>query len=214
MDIVSFITFSVNTRYMLRWIVAGLMLLVPILNFLSIGYLAKASNLFLIGGIGLPTWEEKGDIFRQGVYLLYIMILYLALPSFLFSCWFLLVSFGNFFAAFMGGIMKLLSAAAFVACSFFIPFAFCAYSEKMELRSAFDFEAILAAIKRVWVSYVFGYLVSGALVYLAFKFHHIPYLGFLLSSVLTYYILLVATYYFTMLFKKTGQQRVGANEGS
>ena len=47
MDIVSFITFSVNTRYMLRWIVAGLMLLVPILNFLSIGYLAKASNLFL-----------------------------------------------------------------------------------------------------------------------------------------------------------------------
>lgn len=203
MDIVSFITFSVNTRYVLRWIAAGLMLLVPILNFLSIGYLSKASNLFLIGGIGLPTWEEKGDIFRQGVYLLYIMILYLALPSFLFSCWFLLVSFGNFFAAFMGGIMKLLSAAAFVVCSFFIPFAFCAYSEKMELRRAFDFEAIVAAIKRVWVPYTFGYLVSGVLVYLVFKFHRIPYIGFLLSSVLTYYILLVATYYFTQLFMRT-----------
>lgn len=204
MDIVSFITFSVNTRYMLRWIVAGLLLLVPILNFLSIGYLAKASNLFLIGGIGLPTWEEKGDIFRQGVYLLYITILYLALPSFLFSCWFLLVSFGNLFAAFMGGIMKLLSAAAFVGCSFFIPCAFCAYSEKMELRSAFDFEAIVAAIKPVWVPYLFGYLVSGVLVYIAFKLHHIPYIGFLLSSVLTYYILLVATYYFTTLFMHRG----------
>jgi hypothetical protein len=204
MDIVSFITFSVNTRYMLRWIVAGLMLLVPILNFLSIGYLAKASNLFLIGGIGLPTWEEKGDIFRQGVYLLYITILYLALPSFLFSCWFLLVSFGNLFAAFMGGIMKLLSAAAFVGCSFFIPFAFCAYSEKMELRSAFDFEVIVAPIKRVWVSYVFGYLVSAAFVYLAFKFHRIPYIGFLLSSVLTYYILLVTAFYFTQLYRKAG----------
>ena len=144
MDIVSFIIFSVNTRYMLRCIAAGLMLLVPILNFLSIGYLSRASNLFLIGGIGLPTWEEKGDVFRRGAYLLYIMILYLALPSFLFSCWFLLVSFGNFFAAFMGGIMKLLSAAAFVACSFFIPFAFCAFSDKMELRRAFDFEAIVA----------------------------------------------------------------------
>jgi hypothetical protein len=189
MDIVSFITFSVNTRYMLRWIVAGLMLLVPILNFLSIGYLAKASNLFLIGGIGLPTWEEKGDIFRQGLYLLYIMILYLALPSFLFSCWFLLVSFGNLFTAFIGGIMKLLSAAAFVGCSFFIPFAF---------------ESIMAAIKRVWVPYVFGYLVSGALVYVAFKFHRIPYIGFLLSSVLTYYILLVTTFYFTQLYRNTG----------
>jgi hypothetical protein len=202
MDIVGFITFSVNTRYMLRWIAAGLMLLVPVLNLLSIGYLSKASNLFLVGGVGLPTWEEKGDIFRKGAYLLYIMILYLAVPSFLFSCWFLLVSFGNLFAAFMGGIMKLMSAAAFVGCSFFVPFAFCAFSERMELSRAFDFEAIVSSIKQVWVAYVFGYLVTGVLVYIAFKLHRIPYLGFLLSSVLTYYILLVATYYFTTLFKR------------
>lgn len=211
MDIVGFVVFSFNTRYMLRWIGAGLILLVPIVNFLSIGYLCKASNLFLVGGIGLPTWEQKGDIFRQGTYLLYIMILYLAVPSFLFSCWFLLVSFGNFFAAFMGGIMKFLSAAAFVICSFFVPFAFCAFSEKMELSRAFDFEAIVSAIKQVWPSYVFGYLVSAAFVYLAFKFHRIPYIGFLFSSMLTYYILLLATYYFTQLYARTGLHSAGAD---
>lgn len=211
MDLVSFIVFSVNTRYMLRWIGAGVILLVPVLNFLSIGYLSKASNLFMIGGIGLPTWEEKSDIFRQGAYLLYIMILYLAVPSFLFSCWFLLVSFGNFFAAFLGGIMKFLAAAAFVVCSFFIPFAFCAFSENMELRRAFDFERIVAAIKQVWLQYVLGYLASAVLVYLAFKFHRIPYIGFLLSSVLTYYILLLATYYFTQLFARTNLRIKGAS---
>jgi hypothetical protein len=213
MDIVSFIVFSFNTRYMFRWIAAGLILFIPILNFLSVGYLSKASNLFLTGGIGLPTWGEKSDIFRQGAYLLYIMILYLAVPSFLFSCWFLLVSFGNFFATFMGGIMKLLAAAAFVICSFFIPFAFCAFSEKMELRKAFDFEPIAAAVKGVWVSYVLGYLVSAAFVYLAFKVHRIPYIGFLLSSVLTYYLLLLATYYFAQLFMRTSLHRAGASRG-
>lgn len=210
MEIVGFIIFSANTRYMLRWISAGIILLVPVLNFLSIGYLSKASNLFLIGGIGLPTWEGKSDIFRQGACLLYVMILYLAVPSFLFSCWFLLVSFGNFIAAFMGGVMKFLAGLAFVACSFFIPFAFCAYSERMELRRAFDFEGIFAAVKEVWISYVFGYLVSAVFVYLGFKFHRIPYIGFLLSSVLTYYVLLLATYYFTRLFIRTSLHTTGA----
>jgi hypothetical protein len=213
MDIVSFIVFSVNTRYMLRWIGAGLILFIPILNFLSVGYLSKASNLFLIGGIGLPTWEDKSDVFRQGAYLLYIMILYLAVPSFLFSCWFLLVSFGNFFTTFMGGVMKLLAAVAFVVCSFFMPFAFCAFSEKMELRRAFDFEAIVVAVKGVWVPYTFGYLVSAVFVFLVFKFHRIPYIGFLLSSVLAYYVLLLATYYFTQLFMRTSLHASGASRG-
>jgi hypothetical protein len=212
MDIVSFIVFSVNTRYMLRWVSAGLILLIPIVNFLSVGYLSKASGMFLIGGVGLPTWEEKSEIFQRGAYLLYITILYLAVPSFLFSCWFLLVSFGNFFASFIGGIMKFLAAAAFVACSFFIPFAFCAFSEKMELRKAFDFEAIVYAVKEVWPSYVFGYLVSAVFIYLVFKFHRIPYIGFLLSSVLTYYILLVSTYYFTQLFRRTSLNVTGVNK--
>lgn len=203
MDLVSFVVFSVNTRYVLRWIGPGIILMIPVANLFSVGYLSKASGLFLTGGMGLPTWEEKGDIFRQGAYLLYIMVLYLAIPSFLFSCWFFLVSFGNSIASFFGGVMRFLAGIAFIGCSFFIPFAFCAYSEKMELRRAFDFESIVAALKEVWLSYVFGYLVSAVLVYLAFKFHRFPYIGFLFSSVLTYYILLLATFYFTELYKKT-----------
>lgn len=209
MDIVGFIVFSLNTRVILRWVGAGLVVLVPILNILSLGYLSKASHLFLTGGVGLPTWEEKNDIFRQGAYLLYILILYFAVPSFLFSCWFLLVSFGNLFAAFVGGAMKLLAGLAFLGCSFFIPFAFCTFSESMELPRAFDFEGIAAAVKEVWVPYLFGYLVSAVFVYLAFKFHRIPYIGFLLSSVLTYYILLLSTYYFTQLYKRTSMRGTG-----
>jgi uncharacterized membrane protein (GlpM family) len=42
---------------------------------------------------------------------------------------------------------------------------------------------------------------------------HIPYLiGFALSSILTYYILLVSTYYFTELYKRTSLATVRMDE--
>ena len=40
----------------------------------------------------------------------------------------------------------------------------------------------------------------------------IPYLGFILSSILSYYILLVSTYYFTELYKKTSLAAVRMDE--
>jgi hypothetical protein len=205
MDVVSFIVFSFNTRYILRWISAGLILFIPVANFLSLGYLSRTSGLSMIGGgVGLPTWEGKGEIWKEGAKLAYIVILYEALPSFLFSFGFLLSSFGNFITVFMGSIMKMLSVIALIGCTFFIPFAFCAFVDGMEVRKAFEFEKIAAAVKEVLPAYIAGYLLTALCLYVAYKFHGIPYLiGFLLSSVLTYFVLLVSTYYFTQLFKKT-----------
>src|SRR3974377_2183784 len=142
MDVVSFVVFSFNTRYIKRWIAAGLILFIPGVNFLCLGYRFRASSLSLIGGIGLPTWEKKSDIWRDGARLAYIIILYEALPSFLFSLGFILISFGNFITVFIGGLMKVLALIAFVCCTFFIPFAFCAFVEGMEGRRAFVFERV------------------------------------------------------------------------
>lgn len=204
MDVVSFVVFSCNTRYMLRWISAGLILFIPVANFLSLGYLSRTSSLSMIGGIGLPTWEGKNEIWREGAKLAYIVILYEALPCFLFSFGFLLSSFGNVITVFIGSIMKMLAVLAFICCSFFIPFAFCAFVDRTEVGKAFEFERIAVAVKEVLPAYLFGYLLSAFCMYGAYKLHGIPYLfGFALSSVLTYYVLLVSTYYFTQLFKKT-----------
>ncbi|OPY65427.1 MAG: hypothetical protein A4E57_03194 [Syntrophorhabdaceae bacterium PtaU1.Bin034] len=204
MDIVSFVVFSFNTRYIMRWIAAGIILFIPVVNFLSLGYLSRTSGLSLVGGIGLPTWEKKGEVFREGAKIAYIVILYEALPSFLFSFGFLLSSFGNFITIFIGTAMKILAVIAFIVCSFFIPFAFCSFVEGMEVKGAFEFEKIAGAVKEVLAQYIFGYALSAFCIYAAYKLHWIPYLlGFALSSVVTFYVLLVATYYFTQLFRKT-----------
>jgi len=203
-DSISFIIFSVNTRYVTRWITGGLMLFIPVLNFFSLGYLARASSMFMIGGIGLPTWERKDEVWKEGAKLLYILILYEAVPSFLFSCAFLLASFGNFLTVFMAGILKILAAIAFLLCSFFIPFAVCSYAEDMEVRRAFEFERIARGVREVLARYIVGYLLSGVCIYAAYMVHRIPYLvGFIVSSIAVYYVLLVATHYYTQLYKGT-----------
>jgi hypothetical protein len=205
MDVVSFVFFSFNKRFVLRWIGAGIIFFIPVANFFSLGYLWRASGLSMIGGIGLPTWDRKGELWKEGARLAYIVILYEALPSFLFSFGFLLASFGNFVTVFIGGVMKVLAVIAFVLCSFLIPFAFCAFVEGLEIKKAFEFEKIIMALKEVFLHYVFGYILSACCLLVSYKLLAIPYLlGFILSSILTFYVLLVSTYYFTQLFKRRG----------
>ena len=204
MDIISFVIFTFNGRYVKRWISAGIILFIPVVNFLSLGYLSRSSGLTMIGGIGLPTWERKQELWREGARLAYVVILYEALPCFLFSFSFLLSSFGNVVTMFIGGIMKVLAVLAFIFCSFFLPFAFCTAVQDTDVRGAFEFERIANRRKRGADGLLGGYGLAAFCMYIAFRLHVIPYLfGFALSSILIYYVLLVATYYFTRLFGKT-----------
>src|SRR5208337_1297364 len=104
MDIVSYIVFSFTRRYMMRWIWAGLIIFIPGADFLSLGYLSRASSLSMIGGIGLPTWEQKKELWWEGAKVFCIFVLYEALPCCLFAFGFFLSSFGNFVTVFIAGI--------------------------------------------------------------------------------------------------------------
>lgn len=207
MDVMSFARFSFNRRYVLRWVAAGIIFFIPVVDFFSLGYLWRAAGLSMIGGIGLPTLDQKKELWKEGARIAYIIILYEALPSFLFAFGFLLSSFGNIITNFMGGVMNVLAAIAFILCSFLLPFAFCAFVEGKDLNKAFEFEGIVAAVREVIIPYVAGYAVVICCSFVAYKLiASIPYLfvlGFLLFSVLVFFFLLVSTYYFTQLFKRT-----------
>lgn len=202
MDIISFVRFTFNTRYMTRWIYGGLILYIPVLNFFSLGFLSKASRLFIIGGMGLPTWQDRYDTWIEGIKLLFIFILYGAIPFFMFSCGFFLTTLTSF-TAFFGNIIIKLSYVVLLICSFFLPFAFAVFAEKMDFKNALEFENIIRGIKEVIVEYTAGYIGVLILLYICMLIIRIPYIGFIMSSVLTYYVFLVSAYYFTELYKKT-----------
>jgi hypothetical protein len=203
MDIVAFIRFTFNSRYVARWIYGGLIMYIPVVNFFSLGYLAKASRILMIGSIGLPTWEDKMAVWINGVKLLFVFILYEAVPFFLFSSGFFLTTLGSL-PAFFGSIVIKFSYLALFVFSFFIPFAFSVFAERMDFREALEFEKILNGIKEVFLPYLGGYFGTLIALYICKLIINIPYLiGFLLSSLCTYYVFLLATYYFTHLFKRT-----------
>ncbi len=203
MDLIPFVQFTFNTGYISRWIVPGLILGIPVLNFFSLGYLSKASRILALGSIGLPTWQERYEIWIEGVKLLFIFILYEAVPFFLFSCGFFLTTLSPF-TAFFGNIIIKASYLALLLFSFFLPFAFATFAEQGDFRKALEFEKVLAAIKETFVPYAAGYIGTLIALYICKLFIGIPFLvGLALASVMAYYVLLVATYYFTQLFRKT-----------
>lgn len=203
MDIAAFIQFTFNGRFITRWIYCGLIMFIPVANFFSLGYLAKTSRILLIGSIGLPTWEDKMAIWINGIKLLFVFILYEAVPFFLFSSGFFLTTLGGI-PAFFGSITVKFSYLALLVFSFFIPFAFSVFAENAEIKEALDFERIFNGIKEVFVPYLGGYLCTLIALYICKVIIKIPYLiGFLISSLCTYYVFLLATYYFTHLFKRT-----------
>ena len=203
MEIIPFIQFTMNTQFALRWVGGGIVLYIPAVNFFSLGYLSKASRLLMIGSIGLPTWEKKSEIWLEGVKLLFVFILYEAVPFFLFSFGFFLTTLTSI-TAFFGNIVIKLSYLALFICTFFVPFAFATFSEAMDFRKALEFEKIFRGIKEVLIPYVGGYLGMLVVLYVCKAIIQIPYLiGFVVSSILTYYALLIATYFFTQLYIKT-----------
>ena len=203
MDIIPFIQFTLNTRYILRWVAGGIIFFIPVANFLSLGYLSKSSRLLTIGSIGLPTWERRGEIWMEGVKILFIFILYEAIPFFLFSFGFFLVALHSV-TAFFGHIIKNFAYIALLIFSFFLPFAFATFAEHTDLRKALEFEKITKGIKEVFIPYLGGYAGTGLVLFIFYKtVLRIPFLGFFIWIVLTYYVLLLATYYFTQLYTKT-----------
>lgn len=202
MDIIPFIRFTLDTRYMLRWITVGIVFYIPVLNFFSLGYLSNVSRILMIGSLGLPTWEKKNEVWMEGIKLLFIFILYEAVPFFLFASGFFLNSLSTV-TAFFGNIIIKLSYLGIFLFSFLLPFAFAIFSERLDFRKALEFERIIPAIREVFFPYVSGYMGSMAALYACSIIARVPYIGFILSSILTYYVFLLSTFYFTRLYVKT-----------
>jgi len=198
---IPFIRFTFNKRYILRWMVPGLFIYIPVLNFFSIGYLSRTSRILLIGDLGLPPWQDRTGTWFEGLTMIFVFILYE--PFFLFFSGFFFTSLGSFFSV-LGSLVVKVSYVFLFVFSFFLPFAFAIYSESHEIRQALAFERIWRGIKPVFLPYAFGYIISLCFLYIGKALFRIPYLfGFVLSSLAVYYVLLLSTYYFTHLYRRT-----------
>ncbi len=215
MDLIPFIRFTLNSRFIGRWIIGGIIFFIPFVDFFSIGFISRASRTMMTGGMGLPTWDRKTELWMEGLKQIFVFILYEAVPFFLFSFGFFLSALHRF-TAFFGTIITYLGFVALLIFSFFIPFAFAVFAQDMDFRKALEFEKIYNAIREVFFQYIIGYfaiLILIGLFYLTIL--KIPYfIGFFLFSILTYYVLLIGVYYYAQLFVKTSLSSVRINDNA
>ncbi|MCS7281120.1 MAG: DUF4013 domain-containing protein [Desulfobacterota bacterium] len=201
MNLLTFVRYTFDSKYLIRWVLPGLAIYIPILNFFSIGYVVKMAKTFLFGNIGIPTWENKSQIWVEGLRIVIICVIYFALPSFI-------LSIGYFFSnmegivGFIGKVLTFFSYPLFFIFSFPLPFAFSVYAQKMHIKDAFDYEKILVAIKEVSVPYITGFICAFFALFVSKALIAIPYIGFIISSLTTYYTFLLSSYFFATLFKR------------
>jgi hypothetical protein len=165
--------------------------------------------------MGIATWQEKYEAWLEGVKLLFVFILYNAIPFFMFSSGFFLTTL-NTFTAFFGQLMIKAAVIRHLSRMLFLSaLRFHYLRGAHRFQGALEFEDILRGIREVLVEYIIGYAATIGAVYVALLFMHIPYLiGFLISSVLTYYVLLLSAFFFTNLYRRTSlcMQRVAPEE--
>lgn len=160
--------------------IGGVLNIVPVINFLSMGY---ALGLFQRGLEGeelgiLPEWEHWGTLFVQGLIVFLIGLIYNLASLILFL------------------IHPVLGFLAFVAVSILFPAALAQYVLTGNFSQAFALGEIWRRIQQTRNDYFIAWLVVAGITIVLVVVGMIPVLGYLISAIIGFYAYLV----FAVLF--------------
>jgi len=157
-----------DREWFMKMILGSIISIVPILNFLSLGYLIRCVQNGWRGTNNLPNWDNWAELFRDGCIAFLISIAYLVVP--------ISVAFLMLAVPVVG--MALASLIIFIM-SVLIPMAIANYAIFKNIRDAFLLVNIFNQVGRVFGFYIIGYSVAtlGAIIGIALLVG-IPYLGF------------------------------------
>ncbi|MDD4803015.1 MAG: DUF4013 domain-containing protein [Syntrophomonas sp.] len=143
--------------------------IVPILNFLSLGYFVKCIKYGWHGRNQLPDWNNWSELFKEGATVFLISLAYLVIPLLLGGMIALLPGIGIGLAAIIIFIMALI-----------IPMAIANYVLHRNIKDAFRVGEIIYLVSRVFSLYIMGYLtVTLAVILGVALLTGIPLIGFI-----------------------------------
>ncbi len=155
-------------------LIGGLLNLVPIINFLSLGYAYRLFRNTLQGELfSLPEWEDWGDLFVQGFVVFLIGLLY-NLPSLI-----------------LLAIHPLLGILAFIAAALLLPMALARYAVGGNFSQAFQLGDIWGEIQKIKGDYYIAWLVTVAISIVLLMIFMIPVLGWIISAIVGFYAYLI-----------------------
>jgi hypothetical protein len=191
MDIVENIKYpTTDSEWIKKVLIGGILLLIPILNFVCTGYYLKVIKGSIEGRNNMPEWDDWGDLFIKGISVLIISLAYLIIPIILISIIILIVSSsglllaGIFESASMGVVTLLFiligSLIGFITLfivNLMFPMSLAMFANEWSFGDAFKIREIISRIKSVFVEYVIAIIVINILLLLVFIVAWIPFIG-------------------------------------
>jgi len=188
-------------KNLMDFFIGSIFMFFPIVNFISLGYIAEK----LKSGLTLEKknikWDENfKNLFKSGLNLFILIIGYLLIPSLFFFLGVFLISIipsgGEILSLFLfrGLILIVFSTLIFLIAIYFLLFGICIYLEENSLKRGFDLKEIIEKIFLIPKEYTIIYvLVVGILmtsiVILTLLLNWVT--GLLFSGFLLFYDLLV-----------------------
>ena len=191
MDIVENIKYpTTDSEWIKKVLIGGILLLIPILNFVCTGYYLKVIKGSIEGRNNMPEWDDWGDLFIKGISVLIISLAYSIIPIILISIIILIVSssgllFAGIFESASMGVVTLLfiligSLIGFITLfivNLMFPMSLAMFANEWSFGDAFKIREIISRIKSVFVEYVIAIIVIYILLLLVFIVAWIPFIG-------------------------------------
>jgi len=165
-----------DREWLVKMLLGSVITIVPVFNFLSLGYFLRCIKHSWRGHHALPAWDNWPDLFKEGCLALLITLLYLAIP----------LALGYLVALIPIAGIALASIIIFIM-GLIIPMAIASFAICGSLRDAFYFKVIIYLVSQVFNLYVVGYLAATLSVILGLSLLLIfPLVGFVGGAVIFY----------------------------
>jgi len=165
-----------DDRWVLKMIIGGLVILVPIVNLALLGYAIACMEMGMKGSRKLPEWEAWRDYIGDALSALIILMAYLLIPVIL-----------TVVLSHIPLIGMVLGAVTIIMAGALVPMALAAFTLRRNISDAFSLDDILKQINNGLDAYLSGYVLFILICCLGLTFIiALPYLACLWSLIVFY----------------------------
>lgn len=191
---------------LVKVIIGAVISLIPIVNFISMGYLIKLMGNIIKGEESMPEWTDIGDKFVQGIMAAIITFIYMLIP------FIIMMAGGGLGTMARGGMAALFTSflLAFIVAiiiGFFLPMALANFVGKGNFGAAFDFSTIIDYLKRAFNNYFIAYIVIIGLYIVLGIIAIIPLIGWIIGILGGFYISCVAAFLFGSIYRDVSRSQ-------
>lgn len=208
MDIVETVKFPGNdNEWIKKILIGGLLMLIPIINFIALGYYIKTLRRGIDGESALPEWDDWGDLFIKGLIVVIVVFIYMLIPL---AVLFLSiggaaissVTSGDITPASIGAIIggSLIFLLLLLIVFLLLPMALSMYAKEDSIGAALRLGEILSRIRSIIGEYIIALIVLLALMLIVSFISLVPFIGWVVVIFAEFYVGLVAAHMFGNIY--------------